>query len=206
MMERMTSKSYKEIRPDLKTGDIVLFSGKGVFSKVIKLASKSKWSHVGMIVKVEGWDFVLLWESTTLNTAHDIDAGKRRKGVQIVALSQRLDKYKGEIGVRHLNGVELNSDDITKLQELRLEVMHRPYERNMVELVGSVLGSVFNIAGGSLGSLFCSELVAEVYRRIGLLEADVKPNSFTPHSFSNGNLKLRKGSLSEIINITKPII
>jgi len=57
--------AYKKIRPKLKTGDIALFSSKGVFAKAIQWATKSKWSHVGMVINIEGWDLVLLWESNT---------------------------------------------------------------------------------------------------------------------------------------------
>jgi len=57
---------YTEVRDNLNTGDIVLFSGKGGISTAIKLFTHSKWSHVGMVFKVPNINMVLLWESTTL--------------------------------------------------------------------------------------------------------------------------------------------
>lgn len=41
---------YSDIRHNLCTGDIVLFSGAGMVSNVIKWATRSKWSHVGMVI------------------------------------------------------------------------------------------------------------------------------------------------------------
>ena len=36
---------------DLQTGDIVLYSGTRLWSRVIRAFSKSKWSHVGIIIR-----------------------------------------------------------------------------------------------------------------------------------------------------------
>ena len=44
---------YQDIRSQLKTGDILLFSGKGGISEGIKFFTLSKWSHVGMVYKFE---------------------------------------------------------------------------------------------------------------------------------------------------------
>jgi hypothetical protein len=50
------SKVYDErMRAELKTGDVVLFSGKGGISAGIKWATLSRWSHVGMIKKAIFW-------------------------------------------------------------------------------------------------------------------------------------------------------
>jgi len=44
--------TYEEIRGELKTCDILLFSGKGAISHGIKLFTFSKWSHVGMVLRM----------------------------------------------------------------------------------------------------------------------------------------------------------
>ena len=68
--------TYGNIRPTLETGDIVLFSGKGGISTGIKWITNSKWSHVGMVLKLTQFDAVLIWESTTLSDIKDIESGK----------------------------------------------------------------------------------------------------------------------------------
>jgi hypothetical protein len=61
--------SYDSIRNTLKTGDVVIFSGKSAVSNFIKLFSGGKWSHVGMVLRLKELDdAVLLWESTTSAT------------------------------------------------------------------------------------------------------------------------------------------
>ena len=94
--------SYKDLREKLDTGDIVLFSGKGGISTGIKWFSKSKWSHVGMILRIPEWDMVLLLESTTLSNLKDLQTGRIVKGVQLVPFSERLKTYDGGLAIRFL--------------------------------------------------------------------------------------------------------
>jgi len=99
---------YEEIRAKIRTGDIVLFSGKGGISHGIKLETNSRWSHVGMALRLPEWDTVLLWESTTLSNLEDIIDGRKKRGVQLVLLSDRMKKYDGEVTVRHLKGLKID--------------------------------------------------------------------------------------------------
>lgn len=195
---------YEEIRDDLKTGDIVLFSGKGFVSWLIKKVTKNKYSHVGMVLRIDGFDFVALWESTTLNDTPDI-FHKKRKGVQIVQLSQRMKGYNGKIAVRQLHDFEFGPEEEKALAELRQEVNNRPYEKNMFSLAKSALDSTFlgKNKKKDLSSLFCSELVAEAYVRLGLIAKNEISSEYTPADFSEKrNLKLLKGILGPEITIT----
>ena len=60
---------YEDIRGDLRTGDIILFSGKGGISHAIKLTTNSKWSHVGMVLRLPESQAAFLWESRPLRTS-----------------------------------------------------------------------------------------------------------------------------------------
>ena len=196
-----------EMRKTLKTGDIVLFSGKGGISAGVKWVTHGDWSHVGMILRLPEYDFVTVWESTTLSSLVDLDTQVPRKGVQLVPLSARIKDYDGEIAVRQLDGVTFENDDIQELIKLRHEVAGRPYEQDMIELIKAAYDGPLGRNTEDLTSLFCSELVAEAYQRLGLLSNDkesneYKPsNEYTPYDFSEDNkeLKLLKGSLGEEI-------
>lgn len=187
---------YENIRDQLKTGDIVLFSGKSAVSNVIKLFSGGKWSHVGMVLRLPQFaDAVMLWESTTLSDIKDVETGLAIKGVQLVPLSQRVAGYNGEVTVRIL------SKPITKpmfeaLAERRKELSRKPYERGETELIKAAWDGLGGASKGEdLSSLFCSELVAEAYQAMGLLPEWPKglpSNEYTPIDFSNR----RKLSLS----------
>ncbi len=182
---------YEKIRDKLKTGDIILFSGKGGISDGIKLFTCSKWSHVGMVYKLndslDTRGSVFCWESTTLSNIEDADSGKLTKGVQRVELSERLEKCFSngyEICIRQLSK-PLDGDMIRKLNDFRHEVSGRPYEKNKLELLKAAYDGVLGKNKEDLSSLFCSELVAEAYQRMGLLTEDLPSNEYTPKDFSS---------------------
>ncbi len=190
--------AYAEMRKDLKTGDLVLFSGKGGVSEWIKWFTGSKWSHIGVVLRLEDYDSVLLWESTTLSNIDDVETGKAHRGVQLVGLRERLTKYVGDtIAVRRLNK-GLTEPMLKKLGSFRSEVSGRPYEENKLELLRAA-SDIFRDNKEDISSLFCSELVAEAYQKIGLLSdaRTAKPsNEFTPEDFSaecDQELKMLKG-------------
>ena len=87
---------YQDVRPKMKAGDIIAFSGKGNFSEIIKWATRAAVSHVGVILQsklqIDGEPqsgiFNQIIESTSLNGF---------SGVIISRLSDRLDTYDGEI-------------------------------------------------------------------------------------------------------------
>lgn len=194
-------KIYNEnMRAKLKTGDVVLFSGKGGISAGIKWATLSRWSHVGMIVVLPEYDFVTVWESTILSSLVDIDTKVPRKGVQLVPLSSRIEGYEGEIAVRQLEGVTFDSEDVKNLMQLRRELAGREYEQNKIELIKAAYDGILGRNSEDLTSLFCSELVAEAYQRLGLLGDEKHSNEYTPSDFSEKKgLKLLEGALGKEI-------
>jgi len=197
---------YSDIRESLNTGDIVLFSGNGYISTIIQRLDQSKWSHVGILLKFDQYDSLLLFESTTLSNLKDVKTNSFIKGVQTVPFSQRLTSYDGEIAIRKL--VLLNEDicDRNKINEVlmkfRYEVNGRPYEQNRFELIKSLYDGPFGLNAENLSSIFCSELVAECYQRIGLLDEDIPSNEYVPSQFSSEHfLKLNNACLTHEIII-----
>ena len=189
MLELGTStmgKVLDEIRKAIKMGDIVLFAGKGGISEWIKWFTRSTWSHVGMALRSDEWDMLLLLESTGLSSVKDVESGKAVRGVQLVPLSERVQVYGGDIAVRHLSG-EITEPMRQKLLKFRREVSGRPYERKHIDLIRAAYDGPFGENKEDLSSLFCSELVAEAYQQMGLL-ADVPvglpSDEYTPRDFS----------------------
>ena len=186
----MVAMKYEDIRSHLKTGDILLFSGKGGISDGIKFFTVSKWSHVGMVYKLDNpldpKGSVFCWESTTLSDIRDVDSGKLTKGVQRVELSRRVERCFSsgyEISIRPLSKA-LTDNMILALNDFRHEISGHPYEKNKIELLRSVYDGIFGNSREDLSSLFSSELLAEAYQRMGLLK-DIPPsNEYTPKDFS----------------------
>jgi hypothetical protein len=200
------SRKYENARPGLKTGDIVLFSGKGGISAGIKWATLSRWSHVGMVLVLAEYDFVCLWESTTIANIKDLETGEFRKGVQLVPLSSRVQQYEGQIVMRSLQGVEFSPADVVALMALRKKLARRPFEENLIELALAAYDGPFGLNSEDLSSLFCSELVAEAYQELGLIKSgkhDKPSNEYTPADFSakHEDLPWRRGSLGPEIDL-----
>lgn len=198
--------SYARVRPDLKTGDLVLFSGASFFSSVIRWAIGGKWSHVGVVVRSPALPGrVLLWEATTLADLPDAETGVPRAGVQLVFLSDRIATYDGEFKLRALDA-PVTGEMEAALAARRTALAGRPYEREKVELVRAAFGGWLGEARGErLDSLFCSELVAEAYQAMGLLPEppDGPPsNAYTPRHFARRNLRLLRGyALGRIVEV-----
>lgn len=196
---------YETIRPKLKTGDIVLLSGKGNLSTGIKWFTQSKWSHVGMVLLLKEFDTVMLWESTTLSNINDVETGKAVRGVQLVTLSERLSTYNGDACVRHLN-YDVTPKMMETLRAFRQEVKGRPYEKSKLQLLKSAYEGILGSNEEDLSSLFCSELLAEVYQRWELFPEEIPSNEYTPKDWSigaNKPLPLLKGAtLGKEIAIT----
>ena len=189
---------YEDIRGSLKTGDIILFSGKGGVSHGIKLFTNSKWSHVGMVLRLPDSKAVFLWESTTLTTLKDAIDGKTKRGVQLVLLSDRLQRYSGEAAIRRLKNYKMTPKKYRKLMKLREKLRNRPYEKDKIELIKAAYDGLLGHNEEDLSSLFCSELVAEAYQKLGLLKEPPlgqPSNEFTPKDFAEKRkLVLGKGA------------
>ena len=187
---------YADIRHELDTGDIVLFRGQTLFSRLIQRATRSAWSHVAMVMRLPEYDFLALWESAGLGTVPDMRSGEIARGVQLVPLSERVRSCAGAIAVRRLEGITLGITARESLMRLRGELRGRPYERSLVDLVRASYDGAGGANAQDLSSLFCSELVAEAYQRLGLLGDGVPSSEYTPADFAaHSRLSLLDGTL-----------
>ena len=190
---------YNEIRDELKTGDMVLFSGGGFVSRMIQMYTRSKWSHVGVVVRDDWYDQLLLWESTTLSKIKTIH-GNVRQGVAIRPLSEVVENYDGVVGVRQLKRELTDSEQIT-VGDLRKEFKGRDYETDKLELFRSAYDFIGGQNEEDLSSLFCSELVAEMYQRLYFISEELPSNEYTPADLSVVQLIEQWNKLSNIRQI-----
>lgn len=182
------------VREQIDTGDIILCSGTGRISNGIKAGTFSKWSHVAVAVYVPQSDIVLAYQSTTLNKIKDWTDDSLKQGVQINLLSDMVSTYPGEIAVRHLD-VHRTPKMLSDLANFRLEMKDRPYEKSKLELIKSAYDGPGGHNEEDLSSMFCSELVAELYQRWGLIDNSLSSNEFVPANFSTGrDIELLKGA------------
>jgi len=189
--------AYEDVRSKLDTGDIVLFSGKGLVSMGLKIGALCSWSHVAMVVRVKEPDVALLYQSTPVCKAKDFFDGILKNGVQVNVLSEAVNGYNGKVAIRHL-AVDRTTEMLDGLSRFRQKVKDRPYEEHIIQMVKAVWDGPLGHVEEDLSSLFCSELVAEAYQSMGLLpasEAGGKPaTEFTPKNFST------EGSAIELLH------
>lgn len=162
-------RSYAEIRPEIRTGDILLFSSKELFSHLIQFGTNSPWSHVGLVVRLEAIDRVMVLQAVT-------------QGVGTVALSALIEgggshqkPYAGHLLLaRHARFEALaDAGRLREMSEFAVDRFGAPYN------TGEILKIAARIVAGWLNQpmprlliaddeFICSEYAAECYRRVGI--------------------------------------
>ncbi|KGD66258.1 hypothetical protein Y5S_00730 [Alcanivorax nanhaiticus] len=179
----------------LRTGDILLFSGRGFTSEVIRVFTRSPWSHIGMVVFLPESREPLVLESTTLGESVDVRLGKPVAGVSLVSLSTKLKDYPGSVVLRRRHGPDLSDSQEKLLQRLLRRLMHRPYKNYLLCNAIDVL-TAYQRKPDQRG-WFCSELVAELYRRLGWLPRDTRSSTLVPGHFGSRHMRLLNGKLGQ---------
>lgn len=184
-------------RPEsLRTGDLVLFSGRTLSARLVQAWTGSYWSHVGIVVRLpEYGNAPLLWEVTRASKVTDIRHGGVYDGVQLVSLADKLASYPGEAAVRRLTGIGSGQCHYQRMRPLMHEWGALPYCNFVLKQLRA------RWRGRDAAPLrqggFCSEFVAEVYQHLKLLPADKRPMDYVPGDFSpEARLSLLSGQLS----------
>lgn len=170
-LERFAAQPYDAIRPEVRTGDLILCSGSSVFSRLIRWATGSPWSHVAMAVRLEAIDQVIVMESV------------ERIGVRAVALKSFLTRdsngrkpYPGRLLLaRHAEWeAKATPDGLKAMADFCAERMGAPFQPSEITKIGlRILAGALNIrVPGRLNpddEFICSEYVAKAYERLGIL-------------------------------------
>ncbi|MCB1159522.1 MAG: hypothetical protein KDK45_18625 [Leptospiraceae bacterium] len=183
--------NYKDLEPFLKTGDIILMHGLFPMSQVIEALEWSYWTHSGMVVLaadlgLENCPPVLYWESNSLKNIKDINTNTFKSGPMLVGLEERLKGNKGYYDsafvLRQLQ-VERTDTMFENLKDLMPEVSSAIFPNDFDMFYRGMLGRCFN-QSVSMDKIYCSELVAMSYIRMGLLPKYRVPNAYEPGDFS----------------------
>lgn len=154
--------NYDKIRADLKSGDLLFFSGDHWLSSMIRTRSRSAWSHVGIVLRIEEMNRVFLVESVLGN------------GVRMVPMSYVFKNYGGNyqpyVGrvawARH-SKLSLDEDKIRKTKEFCLDNLTKQYDNwEYVRILWrTFLGSkeIFHD-----DKYTCSEFIWEAFKYAGI--------------------------------------
>lgn len=199
---------YKICKSKLKTGDVIIFSGFGTDSKLIKCFTSTPWSHIGIVVKLESSDLVkskfkdpdgLYLLHSTIKSYNekvpDVISGKIKGGVQLNSLSGVIAYYKGRIVLRKQTRP---FDEVTQ-QEIETFIMRnhkKPYETGASELLNSVYrGRCAPICVSNENAYFCSELATSIYRDLfKILPSEISSSDYIPADYATG------GIVDELLN------
>ncbi len=165
----MIKRMYRNVRQEMLPGDVIAFGGCGMFSRVVKFATNSNVSHVGIILQTKipedntGRFFNQIIESTSLDGSN---------GVTISRFSERLRNYVGDVWWLPLTDSARKRFNQKLFFDFMLEQEGKPYD--VPQAIKSALDSLDGIGlfynKEDFSKLFCSELAAA-----GLEKSEVLP-------------------------------
>lgn len=157
---------YEEIRGHVESGDILLCSGKSTYSRLIKFATKSIWTHVAFILRSHDLDRLMVMESV------------ESRGVQIVPLSSYVNNYLGS-GKRYDGDLliarhsEFNDNMVHKISHHAIDMVTCNYNWSAIAKITARL--IFNrnskkceLPKKDQKEYICSEYAYECYRSVGI--------------------------------------
>src|SRR5581483_7233079 len=166
----------KTIRPQLKSGDLFFASGNYFFSRGIRWLTRSKWSHVGIIIRIDEIDRVLLLECVEF------------AGVRLAPLSRYLVNYTsgrpydGELYIARRIDPSSKADELMSLTdkktlvEVGSDLLALRYNWKEVFQIAALAIMMFGIGRThfgrfkieSTGEYICSGLVYECMKKINI--------------------------------------
>jgi len=172
---------------EIKAGDIIGFSGDGLSSAGIILATYGlpylSLSHVGIMGRTTDGR-LLLFESTTPDELCCEYAGQPFSGTQAHSLDARLANYRGKVWHYPLTR-KLFAHEDARLTEFLEATVGRPYDQIGAFRAGGAGFSWLEsrLREQDLSALFCSEWCAAAHTEIGIFRTDNvsrwSPNLFT---------------------------
>lgn len=183
----MSAVDLEQAAQDASTGDIWLFRGSAFADRTIRAATNSPVNHVGMVVALDDLP-PLLWHAELGRSLTDVWTGDRHRGVQLHllrdAVSTWRERYHQAAWFRQLEGpIERHHED--RLMEVIDRYDGRAFPTTFGLLRGWLNGRVRRAA--SLDTIYCAELVATTYQRMGLLPETRPASWFDPGRFWSGD-------------------
>jgi len=153
----------------LSAGDIVLCSNRTVLTATVHLSTRSQWDHVAMVVKRRDRKGLRLFEATM-------------EGVETYLLNSALKFYRenSKVAIRRIM-VDRSEEFMEGLFDFVDEVVGRPYKQDWIQLVRAAYNAN---ESDDLSSIFCSQLIAAAYQRLGMIDPDLPSNNFVPSDFA----------------------
>lgn len=179
-----TPLKYQEVRPLVQSGDILLCSGTKLFSKLIQTSTKSPWSHVGFLMRMDPIDRIMVLESV------------ESIGVRAVPLSSYVWDYEGKgkgypgrlVIARHSG---MKEEILPRLSRFAVDLLGYPYDNDQIaKIAGRIM-----LAATKMKKQFehiitpdkefiCSEYVDVCFKSVGIRVDWDKDGFISPDDFA----------------------
>lgn len=187
-------KSWRVVDPQVKwrTGDIILFSGCGINSLVIRLFTNSVWSHVGVVCWVELIYFdgsreidIFSFELGS-KPYEDLMTGEEAAlKVRLVRLSSILEMY-DLVAIRKLNVPQRTPRESRawskKFQKYAWKNKGVPFHK-----LSTMLNNHFIEAGADIDETTCAQTAGELLKYMNVHDLNFDASQLNPQDFAYGN-------------------
>ena len=179
--------SLAEAMATAGTADVWLFRGTKLGDRAVRVATNAPVNHVGMVVAIDDLP-PLLWHTELGQSMEDVWTGTHHRGAQLNRLDTAYSTWTGRYGqlayLRQFDG------DVTGAMEDELlrviaEYNGRPFPKPLGLARRWLAGRVRREATGQ--AVFCAQLVAITFDRMGLLDPRRPSNWYDPGRFWSGD-------------------
>jgi len=176
---------YEQVRGSIVTGDVLLFSGRGPFSRLIRWGSGSRYSHCGMAS----------WEGERLMVFHAVIRGVRHEPA-----SRAVRRYNGRVDWFSLEpDLHAGIDRDGIIREARGN-LGKPFAvTDMLRLMWLMARGDYRVGGDErvVPAMFCSWYVSHCYRVGGGLDLvpEVPDRCTSPAMIERSKQLLLRGTL-----------
>lgn len=170
VLTALTPQPYATIRAEVRDGDILLCSATDSFSRLIRWATKSHWSHVAIAFRMDEIDRVMVLECVD------------KKGVRAVPLSDFIartssgtEPYPGQILLARHRGMAAKSrrKPMQKMAGFAFDRLGAPFSnvetaRIALRIVAGRFHRRLHRSLGPKNAFICSEYVARCLETVGV--------------------------------------
>ncbi len=180
--------NYDEFKSEIASGDLLLCSGSGIFSRLIQRTTDSIWSHVGFVMRLDSIDRIMVLESV------------EPLGVRTVPLVKYLtdydnsgNPYPGGLAIaRHKSfGTKATALKLRKFAQHAISLFGYPYDKDeILKIAGRIAASRLPFSQEERKALrrdreyICSEYVWECYAKLGIRIEHDKRGFIAPADFA----------------------
>ena len=176
--------SYQKCRNEIKDGDILMYKGNDITSKVIATFTKSDYSHAGIAV----------WWNKRLMVMEAVS-----KGIIVTPLSANIKNYNGDVEL-YVYKDTISDEDRRKMIICAQDDLGKKY--NMFGVIWMGIKILFKQKMGhsdtyeNPNQMFCSQYVAKIYNSIGIdLNIGLSDAYTCPDDIVKSDGTIRKGAL-----------